>query len=617
MIKILQRLFQHEGVRRILLVFGVTITLIFNSNLAFAWPTDAQWIPLFKGGDLLQDDVADSQGSRNVVSDPNNDAAFMYNDGLYIYFRLRLDESPAGTGGQGILKSFGWGVEIDTNLSSGDYEWLIMVDGVAKTEVIELQQNTIQATVGDPGDSTESVCASVPVSGNHQILTANTAINGDQDYFLDWRFPYSTFKQCTGLTDSSPLRLFFGSSSSTNSLTESGADLLGASDLIAGFSDYVTPFGTLPTTGVVKFVSDLLGSSDVTLVTAGQTIYVRVEDADQNYNNAVQQTLTVSLTTTGGDSETLTLIETGVDTGFFSAAIPSFNGPPTSGNGTIEVTAPDEIVTATYIDGIDASLQQNQVRTDTLTVLLPPLLSVGKTVTPASTAAGGIITYTITITNSGQGEGFLTQVKDILPAGFTHVPTSTSGLTTDDPVINGQVLTWTGNWTIPRKTGGVDGTLTLAFQATAGSTSGTHYNNVTVSGSNFALASTGDTAPVTVTAPLMSLTKSADPATGKPGDEIIYAVHFRNLGDGESHTLIIMDTVPLFTTFVSGSLQLGAAGAAYDDPGNTLLTDGSGDDAGEISGNNIIFNINYVAPDDGVPDSGPDEGVVYFKVRID
>jgi len=254
-----------------------------------------------------------------------------------------------------------------------------------------------------------------------------------------------------------------------------------------------------------------------------------------------------------------------------------------------------------------------------LTRGIPLTAAIGadKTVTPGSTAAGGTVTYTITVSNSGGGSGLLNEIRDVLPDGFTYVPGSTTGLTTADPVINGQILTWNDNWAVPRQTGGIDGTVTLTFDATAGSVSGTFYNNVTVSGSNFATVTTGAGAPVTVIAPLMNLTKFADRANGQPGDEIIYAVQYRNLGDGEARTLIIMDTIPVNTTYVSGSLQIGSGGSVYDDPGNTVPTDTVSDDAGEINGTSVIFNISVVAPDDGVPNSGPDEGIVYFKVRID
>ena len=64
------------------------------------------------------------------------------------------------------------------------------------------------------------------------------------------------------------------------SLTESGADLVGASDLYAGFSDYVSPFGTRPTTGTVRFVQNLAGTGDMTAACAGATLYIRVDDGD-------------------------------------------------------------------------------------------------------------------------------------------------------------------------------------------------------------------------------------------------------------------------------------------------------------------------------------------------
>lgn len=44
-------------------------------------------MPFYKGSALLQDSNTDTNGARNIVSDPANDAAFFYNDGAYLYFR--------------------------------------------------------------------------------------------------------------------------------------------------------------------------------------------------------------------------------------------------------------------------------------------------------------------------------------------------------------------------------------------------------------------------------------------------------------------------------------------------------------------------------------------------
>ena len=589
----------------------VFITLLCLPSYLFAWPTNNQWIPIYKNNALLQDQNNDAQGSRNIVSAPTRGALYIFNDGTYIYFRLRLDKNPQGTGGQQNLESFGWGVEFDTNLNASNYEWLIMVDGISKEENITLLQNTVQGTLGDPGDKAEIIYSSIPLVGNYLINVASSSFNEDQDYFLDWRFPYSALKQATNLSDYSPIRLFCGSSSSTWALTESGADLCAASDLYAGFSDYLIPLGTRPATGTVKFVAGLSGAGDVVEVKSGNTLYIRVDDADQNYDLTAAQSLTVTLSAPSGESETVTLTETGPNTGVFTGSISSLSGTKVIGDSKLQVM-PGETVTVTYLDKIDANLNSNQTRTDTL-LISPPVVTIAKTANPITTLPGGIITYTITITNSGDGDGWLNSLQDSLPVGFSYITGTTTGLTTNNPVIDSR-LTWTGNWIVPRKDDGVNGNLTLSFQAKTGSIRGANYNTASAGGSNFGPVASGNTATVTVTAPFITILKEVDRAYSNPGTELIYSMHYRNQGDGEARTLIIMDTVPLYTSYVPGSLRMGNADSIYGTA--TPKTDSQGDDEAEIHEENIVFKINLVAPDDGVPNSGNDEGKVYFKVKI-
>lgn len=463
------------------LILSFCLSAIFGSE-AMAWPTTGQWVPIYRGGLYLQDANGDASGSRNIVSDANNPAAYMFNDGTYIHFRLRLDADPSGQGGQGLLQPYGWGVVIDTNMNPANYEWLLMLDGISQNEVIGLWQNTSQRMLGDPADSAEILAASIPVSGNIQVSMANTAFNGNTDYFLDWRFPYATFKQFTGLTDYSPLRLFFGSSNNANSLA---ADLVGASDLYAGLSDVSTPLGTKPTTGSVRFVADLAGNGDVIQINAGNTLYLRVDDGDVNYDNLTRQTATVTLAATSGDTATITLTETGVNTGIFTASIPTQAGAPVANDGILQVV-PGATVTVEYIDGIDANYNRNGIRADSV-------------------------------------------------------------------------------WIISLE-------------------------------------------------PAIRLTKNADPATVLPGSEVIYTISYRNAGLGAASNLIIADSIPLFTTYVAGSLKIGNAASTYATA--TTLTDAADADAGQYGGG-VIFTISTVAADDGIAGSGNDEGKVYFKVRVD
>lgn len=596
---------------KIFLPATVLFALLLSPFRTFAWPTSGQWIPVYKTGNILQDPNSDTNGSRNVVSDATHAAAYMYNDGAYIFFRLRLDKGPAGQGGQGLLEPYGWGVELDTNQNPANYEWLIMVDGISQSETISLWQNTVQATLGDPSDKPEVLASSTPLSGNYVISTADSAFNGDQDYFLDWRFSYSVFKQATGLTDSSPLRLFFGSSSSANTLKEQGADLVGASDLIAGFSDYVLPVATTPTTGIVRFASDLAGNGDVTETIAGNTAYIRVDDGDQNFDATTKQTITITITTAQGDREAITLTETGINTGIFTGSIATASALPTIGNGSLQVM-PGETVTVTYNDAIDASRNTNQQRTDTL-LISPPVIAIAKTVDLASVVSGATITYTITITNSGNGDGWISTIQDILPNGFTYIPGTTTGLTTADPSINSQNVVWNGNWIISKKVGAANGSVTLAFKAKAGGEGGTRSNSAVVSGPNISPVSTGSTAPVTLASPLIVLTKQVSPGS-KPGTVLTYSVYYHNLGGATANSLNITDSIPYGTTYVPGSLRTGAANSTFATA--AAKTDAADADAAEISGANVLFKINAVAADDGVADSGPDEGIIYFQVTI-
>lgn len=479
-----QRRLGLKDLPRILLISSLIFFWLL-SGLAMAWPIAGQWIPIYKGGALLQDPSGDASGARNVVSDLTHDAAFIFNDGTYIYFRLRLDQDPSGQGGQGALQSFGWGIEIDTNNDPGNYEWLFMVDGISRSEVVTLWQNTAQGRLGDASDKPEILQASVPLSGNYQVSPADTAINGETDYFLDWRFPAATFKQISGLSDSTPLRLFWGSSSSTNNLTSSGADLVGGSDLYSGLTDTITLLGTTPTTGTVRFVANLAGGGDVIQILPGDSIYIRVDDKDLDYDNATLQTLQVTLSATSGDTVTVALTETQSDSGIFTASIPSQSGAAVTGDAILQVT-PGATVGVEYVDRLDASLNANLLRTDSLWVVL---------LTPA-----------------------------------------------------------------------------------------------------------------------ISLVKSVDQATAPPGTAILYTVYYRNSGLGAASNLIISDTIPLFTTYVVGSLKIGTTASTYATA--TALTDTADGDAGQVNGGSVIFTIPSVAGDDGVANSGSDEGKVYFKVRI-
>jgi len=119
-------------------------------------------------------------------------------------------------------------------------------------------------------------------------------------------------------------------------------------------------------------------------------------------------------------------------------------------------------------------------------------LFVTKTADVASVAAGASDGYTITVNNPGT-DATLSSITDTLPPGFSYTPGSTTGATTADPSIAGQVLTWTGPFPVA-----AGSSATLHFGVTVSSVAGTYTNQASADAGPAGVASTGATAPITV-----------------------------------------------------------------------------------------------------------------------
>ena len=140
-------------------------------------------------------------------------------------------------------------------------------------------------------------------------------------------------------------------------------------------------------------------------------------------------------------------------------------------------------------------------------------LTTAKTASLPSVAAGAADTYTITVSNPNIIAATLASISDTLPAGFSYTSGSTTGATTTDPSVVGQVLTWNGPFPVA-----ASGSVSLTFGVTVSSTPGA-YTNVAEAAAQgqFTVVGTGPTAPVTVTAPTqahLTLGKSVDNTGG-------------------------------------------------------------------------------------------------------
>lgn len=175
----------------------------------------------------------------------------------------------------------------------------------------------------------------------------------------------------------------------------------------------------------------------------------------------------------------------------------------------------------------------------------PSVVSGSKSVLPASVPATTNAAYTIQITNSGASSIFISQITDTLPAGFTHVTGSTTGITTTDPSVSGQVLTW--NIFASVAPGGAS---TISFDVTTPVTPGTYTNNFTFSGPNFTTVSgSGGVLEVRPIADLSIEKNHVDYFT--VGNTESYSIIVTNNGPHDAAAPVVTDTLPAGLTYQS------------------------------------------------------------------
>ncbi|TMK97436.1 MAG: DUF11 domain-containing protein [Actinobacteria bacterium] len=184
------------------------------------------------------------------------------------------------------------------------------------------------------------------------------------------------------------------------------------------------------------------------------------------------------------------------------------------------------------------------------------VLTMTKTADSSIVAPGDQDGYTITVNNPNESAVALDSVTDDLPGGFSYVPGSTSGMTSDDPSISGQTLTWNGSFPVPG--GGSD---TLHFNVIVAETPGEYFNQASATAEGFSVAPTGPTAQITVTGTQpeadLSITKTdgnPDPCPGgetpipcgpdpvSSGRPVAYGISVANAGPDPATGVTVTDT---------------------------------------------------------------------------
>jgi hypothetical protein len=150
----------------------------------------ATFAPLYCQRGYMTDGYRDQSGAiddRDIVGTTDRPAGFRAVDAQFLYFRLRLDESPMqGTG----LTQFAWGFEVSTDGDPTDYEILIAVDGAGAN--VSLYSNPVTTVPDSPADPADQLIMSYPFAQNGRVVDAGPSISGGgNDTFLDIAVPWS------------------------------------------------------------------------------------------------------------------------------------------------------------------------------------------------------------------------------------------------------------------------------------------------------------------------------------------------------------------------------------------------------------------------------------------
>jgi len=558
----------------------------FRALAIESWPTSGQWIPLInKDWAYYLDNSNDvGQGFLDYVTDTPGMEAYYWSSSTSLFFRMTLRQTPIDSR-TGILTTRGaWFIALDVDRDTY-MDWVIQLSGISN--VLNTYPNATSYPDNTP-DATANFSVSAPLSGGYaQVVAAGTTLNPSAVY-LDVQIPYTAVQKTGNSKNISysvtvPFKMFYATSGKENFTIK---DALGPSTTITdAFLDANTYTPTLPTSYArIYETRDTAPYSNAGIWYRNEIVTVsgwNWPTSTSTYYNSGQRN--VRVVDSGNSTIWSGVITTASDGTLTNAPMWTIDLTILPGIYRIEIEDPRN-------PGVYFPYDSFEIKA--------PIIAVQKTTSTPNVPTGANVSYAIQIQNTGNVEGTLSTITDLLPTNFSYVTGSSTGLTTTDPTIAGQQLTWIGNWSVP-----VSGSVTLNFQAKA-LQKGTFTNNATISGGNFAVKSTGETATVQVTGPLLTLSKMVDKTSASPGDTLTYSVTYSNTGDGDATFVFVLENIPSNTVYVINS----ASGS-----GTTITYSHNGGISYDANQTTPITNLSFQHTGTLAPGAG---GSVSFKAIV-
>lgn len=189
--------------------------------------------------------------------------------------------------------------------------------------------------------------------------------------------------------------------------------------------------------------------------------------------------------------------------------------------------------------------------------------TITKTASPGTVTVGQEVTFGITVGNPVNNPAAisLTQLQDVLPAGFSYKAGSTTGVFgTSDPSTSGQTLTWTGATSI-----NPGASASLSFIAFASSVTGTYSNTASATTDFGGIAS--DPVQIGVGAPRLTVSKVPSAYSTTPGSALTYTITYANDSPINATGVTLSDILPAGLSYVAASCS---GGCTYTSGTQTL-----------------------------------------------
>jgi uncharacterized repeat protein (TIGR01451 family) len=516
-----------------LILFILLIIFTYSLFAQESWPLETDWNPLISSDwSQFQDPQDVSQGYIDFIDDSDGNCGYYWATSTSLFFRMVLRVNPINKKNE--LTQNAWGIMLDVD-KDNYLDWFILLGGISSN--LWTYPNTVGVPDND-ADGTENWIVVAPYEGANVYVTHSAAPTPTYPdaYNFDIQVPYTALQMAgydRNMTYNSTFKVVYGSGTSESL---NFADYTGTSSTLGdAFAATATLTPSQPDSyGEIYDTRDPAPYSDGGVWYRNETVSISGSgwptSASVYYNSGQHNIRIVDESSSVVWSGTMATSTSGDVSNYSLWTIGSTVLP---GIYTFEVEDPREPGTYKTYDSFE---------------IQTPVMSIGKTVDASPVDPGDTVQYTVKIVNDGNLSASMTSLVDDLPLGFSYLTGSSTGLTTSDPSINGQQLTWSGIGSLS----GPD-SVNLVFSAISSVTPGTYYNSASVSGSNFDTKSTGSTAELLINGPGLSLVKSTDMASAAPGDTITYTINYSNSGNGNATYVFILESIPANTDYITGS----------------------------------------------------------------